>query len=240
MGKKYLHTFLFIFIACTLSSQTNKDISSKINVEKQDNFVILRALVENEGQLFKDQLTYNFIALKKGEDGNYSNNKQSGEFSLKPHEEKEQAVIRLNLSNKEELRSYLFIKYKDKLISKDSIWINVKGVAKKRTQGQIENNFVLKGIVTNEAFTKIGRDFHDYFYQAYLLSSRKYPFIIKIKEKPGMGRSSILSIEVEDYKIHEFFSKPGEEYLKAHVKYVLERISSYDKKRREIYKTNKY
>ena len=63
------------------------------------------------------------------------------------------------------------------MISKDSIWINVKGIAKKRTQGQIENNFVLKGIVTNEAFTKIGRDFHDYFYQAYLLSSKKYPFI---------------------------------------------------------------
>ncbi|TXD45979.1 CsgE family curli-type amyloid fiber assembly protein [Polaribacter sp. IC073] len=237
MQKKYKHSLLLLLITYHLSAQIKNDISGEINIDKKDEFITLRAIVENESLLFKDQLTYIFIAVKKEENGNYSNSKQTGAFSLKPQEESEQAIIRINLSDNEELRTYLFVKQKDKLISKDSIFINIKTAQKVTIQK--EQDFVLKGIVVDEAFSKIGRDFHDFFYQQYLLSGKKYPFIIKIKEKPGMARSSILSVEIEDYKIHEFFSRPDEEYLKANVKLVLERISAYEKRRQTIYKNNK-
>lgn len=230
-----LCTVLLIF---KTNSQIENSISSEINMQKKDNFIVLKAEVENESILYKDELSYNFIALKKEEKGNYSNNKQEGKFSLKPQESKELAVIRVNLSEKEELRTYLFIKYKDRLASKDSIWIG-SNTNQVEVEKNNEKDFFIKGIVIDEAITKIGKDFHDYFYQNYLLSGRKYPFIITVKEKPSFGRSSIISVEVEDLKIHEFLSKPNEEYLKDKVRIVLERISVYDKRRNALLKASK-
>lgn len=97
-----------------------------------------------------------------------------------------------------------------------------------------EKDFFLKGIVVDEAITKIGKDYHDLFYQSYLLSGIKYPFVIKIKEKPGMGRTSIILVEVEEVKIHEFFSRPDEEFLKSNVGVALKRLYFYAKQREEL------
>ena len=145
-----------------------------------------------------------------------------------------------NLNEKEELRSYLFIKHKNKLIAKDSMFLDSKRVQQNVVQTkQNESNFFLKGIVIDEAITKIGKDFHDYFYQDYLLSGKKHPFIIKIKEKPSFARSSIISIEVEDKKIHEFLSKPEEEYLKNQVKIASQRINFFAKRRKQLLKASK-
>lgn len=236
---KFIYILFFKLMIFNVSAQQENDVLSKIIMQKKDNFIILSAKVENEGVLFKEQLSYIFIALKKGKDGKYSNNKQSGDFSLDPHEEKELAIIRININNEEELRSHLLIMNKNKLVSKDSIFISDTQETLKKQRQIKENDFILKGIVVDEAFTKIGKDFYDFFYQEYLLSNRKYPFIIKIKEKPSFARSSILSLEVEDYKIYEFFAKPDEEYLKSNVKIVLQRIGNFAKRREQLRKINK-
>jgi len=230
--------FFIICLSCYVGfSQSEIDVYGKINVDKKDSFISLKAEINNDGLLHVDKLFYNFIALKKGIDDNYSNNRQSGEFSVKPTEKIEVSSIRVNLNEDEELKVYLFVKYRDKLISKDSLWIIPKD--KKVAEKKKEKDFFLKGIVVDEAITKIGKDYHDYFYQVYLLSGIKYPFVIKIKERPGMGRTSIIEVEVEDVKIHEFFSRPDEEFLKSNVGVALERLYFYAKQREELRKKSK-
>ena len=229
---KYV-TLLLLCITTSFAQEIN-EVKAKILVLKKDNFIVVKAQAENEGVLFKDELNYNLLVLKKNKEGNYSNNKQSGEFSLKPNEKKELSLIRLSLNPDEELRAYLFIKHRKKLIDKDTLVIIPKKVSEINKEKIDESNFVLKGLVIEEAITKIGKDFYDFFYQEYLLSGLKYPFIIKIKEKPGLRRTTVLIIEADDKKIFEFMTMPGEDFLKRAVKASLVRLSSYSKQRNTL------
>jgi len=220
-------------------SQLNETVKGKINIQESDNLILIKAQVENEEPLFKSNLFYNLVALKKSTSGNYSNNKQEGEFSLNPQESKTVSEIRLNLNADEELRIYLFIKREDILVSKDSILIlpQIQQQAQKKVVK--EADFELKGIVIDEVLTKIGKDFHDYFYQDYLNSGTQYPFIITIIEKPYFGTSSIISVKVDDRVLYQFISRPDEEYLKSSVKISLQNLSQYSKQRKMLFRNSR-
>ncbi len=231
--KRMLKCLLCLLCVVGYAQQEN-DVKAKIIVLKKDNFLAVKAQAENEGVLFKDELDYNLMVLKKNAQGGYSNNKQSGKFSLKPNEKKELSFIRLNLNNDEELRAYLFIKHKEKLINKDSLVILPQKMGAIKKEKIDESNFVLKGLVIEEAITKVGKDFYDFFYQEYLLSGLKYPFIIKIKEKPGLRRTTVLTIEAGDSEVFEFMTMPGEDFLKQAVDATMTRLSSYSKQRNTL------
>lgn len=212
-------------------SQEKNEVKANIIVLKKDNFISVKAQAQNEGVLFIDELDYNLMILKKDSKGNYSNNKQSGEFSLKPNEKKELSLIRLSLGLEEELKAFLFIKHKNVLIDKDTLIMLPKKIGEQKKEEINESNFVLKGVVIEEAITKIGKDFYDFFYQEYLLSGLKYPFIIKIKEKPGLRRTSVLTIEADETKVFEFMTMPGEDFMKQAVKSTMAKLSIYAKQR---------
>lgn len=236
--KNYIIFFLVSILSVIKLEAQEEDVYGKISILKSDRFITLDAQIHNDGPLIRDEMKYVFLALKKSKEGNYSNNKQTGEFIINPREEKKVSTIKVNLREDEELKVYLFVRYKEKLISKDSLFIFPKIKGQSNAAINQEINFSLKGIVLDEAITKTGKDFFDFFYQDYLLSGKKYPFIIKIKEKPAMGRSSIIYVEVDDSKIHEFYSRPEEEYLKNNVKTVLKRIYLYNKRRSMLYKNS--
>ena len=229
----FILNIFFIPFACTQEFDTYK-VKGIINLTRIDDFLTLRAQVLNEESFFINELNYNFVALKKGGSGNLSKNNQSNDFSLKPKEEKQLSTIKINLKKDEELKVYLFIKYKDKLIHRDTLFIlrKEKVAVEKKVN---EEQFLIKGIVIDEAMTKIGKDYHDFFYKEYLVTGKNYPFIIKIVEKPAMGRSSILSVEVDRKKIHEFFARPQEEYLKTNVISAMRKLRAYNQKRKTTF-----
>ena len=218
-------------------SQLNETVKGKINIQKSDNFILIKAQIENEESLFKGNLYFNLLALKRTVSGNYSSSRQEGEFSLVPNESKELSEIRLNLDKGEDLRIYLFIKQNDILVSKDSLVIVPQVEMEQEVVKEVD--FELKGIVIDDVITKVGKDFHDYFYQAYSTSGNQYPFIITIKEKPYFGRSSILTIETEDRVLFQFMSKPNEDYLKSAVKSSLQNIYQYSKQRKMLFKNSR-
>jgi len=220
-------------------SQLSEFVKGKINLTEIDNFIVIRAHVENEELLFKNNLSYNLLALKKSSSGNYSSNRQSGEFSLEPQESKNVSEIRLNIEKDEEIKVYLFIKHEDVLVSKDSMLIVPIGQKNKEKKVVKEEGFVLKGIVIDEVITKMGKDFHDYLYQGYRASGVQHPFIIILKEKPYFGRSSVITVEVDDRKIFEFMSKPDEEFLRSAVRQSLQNLNQYARQRKLLYKNNK-
>lgn len=224
----------FVLIIANAFSQETSEVTGKIQVIKNDNFITLKGEVVNEGILFVDELSYNLVALKKDKNGNYSNNKQAGEFSLKPNEKKELAIIRLNINKGEQLKAFLFVKHKEVLVSRDTFLIKDNDKLLRKNEKINESSFVMKGLVIDEAITKIGKDFYDFFYQTYLLSGIKYPFIIKIKEKPGLTRTTNISVEVEDTLVFEFRSNPNEDYLKEIVNVSLARLRVYARQRETL------
>ena len=241
MKQLYLNSIFgcLMLIFNTSYAQLNKSVIGKINIQESDNLVLIKAQVDNEEQIFKNDLYYNLLALKKNSAGTYSSNRQEGEFSLDPEESKNLSEIRLSLDTGDDLRIYLFIKQNNIVISKDSLILqsNAKKVKEEVVR---EVDFELKGIVIDEVITKIGKDFHDFFYQEYSTSGKQYPFIITISEKPYFGRSSIITITSEDKKLFEFMSKPDEEFLKEAVKATLKNVNLYAKQRKLLYNNGRF
>lgn len=97
-------------------------VKGVINSTRTDDFLTLRAQAVSEEDFFINELNYNFVVLKKGSSGNLSKNNQSNDFSLKPKEEKQLSTIKINIKKNEELKVYLFIKYKGKLINRDTLF----------------------------------------------------------------------------------------------------------------------
>lgn len=238
MNKKSLFfVLMYCFYASCLFSQEFevRNVKGKINITKVDDFLTLRAQVVSEEAFFIDKLNYNFVVLKKGITGNYSKNNQSNDFSLEPNEEKQLSTVKVNIKKGEELKAFLFIKYNEKLIHRDTLFLGQKNKATKRRKKIDEQQYLIRGIVIDEAITRIGKDYHDYFYKEYLVTGKNYPFIIKIVEKPAMGRSSMISIEVDGKKLHEFFARPTEDYLKSNVVYAMRKLRNYNQRRKTTF-----
>ncbi|AMC11946.1 hypothetical protein Lupro_12005 [Lutibacter profundi] len=223
-----------LFISTTFYCTSQEVITAKIVSKVADNLIDIKAIAQNNDETFKDEYSYLLFSLKKGEGGNFSKNTQSGVFSLESNEQKVLTTLKINIQEKEECKVYFYIRKSGNLISKDSVVIVAAESGDKKVIE--EDDFEIKGIVIDNAITKLGKDFLDYFYQAYLVSGNQYPFIITIKERPSFGRSSIITLQVDDTKIIEFYSKPDEEYLKGYVKSALQRLKTFDKQRKLLYK----
>lgn len=241
--KRFLVYILFNLILFGNSiafAQINKSVVGKISLIEKDSILTIKAQVKNNESFFMEGLSYNLVALKKSISGNYSTNKQAGEFSLLANEKKNISDIRLNFKGGEEIKAYLFIKKNEILISKDTLLFFVK--KNKTAQNKIftESDFEIKGIIVDDVMTKVGKDFYDYFYQDYSALSSQYSFIINIKEKPYFGRSSIISIVVDDNLIYEFMSQPNEEFLRSAVKTTLQNVSQFAIQRKLLYRYDKY
>ncbi len=227
---------LFLFNVSSVFSQ--ESVHSKIVAKVADNLIDAKAVAQNNEATFKVDYSYLLFSLKKGAQGNYSRNSQSGQFSLEPGEEKELASLKINIQKDEECKIFLFIRKDDLLISKDSVVI-YSAEKQKKNEVVAESDFEIKGIVVEDVITKLGKDFHDYFYQEYSNSGNQYPFVINIKEKPYFGRSSIITIEIEDQNIFEFITKPDEEFLRDAVRTSLQNINQYSIQRKLLYKNSR-
>ena len=231
-----INILLFFFIQTSVFSQD--DLNAKIRSKVIDNLVDITGIAQNDDNIYKEGYKYLLFSLKKGINGNYSRNTQSGEFSMAPVEEKELATLKINIQKGEECKVYLFIRKNGILISKDSIIIFSAEKIKKR-QYVAESEIEIKGLVIEDVKTKLGKDFYDYFYQKYTTSGSHYPFIINISEKPSIGRGSKISIDVDDRIIFEFMTKPDDEYIQSAANQALRYIYYYSTQRKLLYKNKK-
>lgn len=238
MYKKTITVSVMCFLSVIFYGQETFQIEAKIGVEKKDNLVKITGIAMNKSSIHIEELDYLLLSLKKGNTGNYSKNKQSGTFCLKPNEVLDLAILQESVQQGEFLKVYLFIKNEGKLITKDSVMINLID-KKKLEQSLDETSIEIKGLVIDEVKTKIGKDFYDYFHQSYQSLNKKFPFYIFIYEKPTMGRGSIISIKVDDKILYEFRSNSKEEYLRSAARITLSRIVNYSRKRKMLFKQNR-
>lgn len=230
--KSFYSLLVFLFLMLLPSSifgQEDKRIIAKIENETIEKQLKIKAIVTNNTPTYVE-LNYLLVSIKKGENGNLSNNKQSGKFSINPGETKSLSEISVGLENKDALKAFLYIRDEQtqKLISKDSLEINQNFFKKKISQVEKEEAFELKGLTIDDTKTKVGRDFYDMFYIQYSQIPDKSTSSIKISELPARGTSGQINIEIDDKVIYSFITNPSEDYLMEQLAYTLRYIKEYN------------
>lgn len=234
---RYLLCLIVLIPVLELKSQSKEGMIAKIILDRNDIFVQVNAVVENNEHIYKNELTYQLLILKReGNSNSYDKEERVGEFNILPNEKKSVASLKLNLKSDEEVKIFLFVRYQKTLLAQDVVVMNeVEKIYQNTTikEDQIE----IKGLVIDDVKTKIGKDFYDIFYQKYLQSGEQYAFVINVNEKPFIGgRGSLVSVEIGDNKIFEFQARPDEELLVQAAEYTLTLINNYSKSNKNFEK----
>jgi len=238
---KTLYLVCCFLISFSVFSQkiNTAGLKAKIEILKQDRMVSISGYAKNEASNFIENLSYKLLVLKKSVTGKYSNNLQTGDFSILAKQKKLLSNVKINLQKGEVIKVYLYLRKNNVLITKDSLTIN--DLVKKLARTSIkEKNIVLNGLVIDEVLTKPGKDFYDYFYRMYKISGLNYPFIIKINEKPSFGISSQIFVKVGDRIIYRFLAQPKEEFLQNQAQNALRAIDNYNKYQKNVFKNSNY
>lgn len=227
---------MFILSFTGVQAQEQEALQARLNVVREDIFVLIEALVENNAYIYNDKLNYHLLTLKKqSQTRQYEKSDRYGDFTLLPNENKVVTSIKINLEEEQELKIYLFVKEGKRLVAQDSVKIN-EVVDLLKTTYLKEVEIEIKGLVVENTKTKFGKDFYDAFFQLYLRKGMNYPFVININEKPFPGTGSLIAVEVEDQTLIEFQTRPDQEYLEKAAEYAMERVDNYNKHRKSTEK----
>lgn len=236
---KNLYALLFltmIFLPTSkIKGQDEKKVVAKIETKDIEGQLKLSAMATNNSSIFQE-LNYLLVSIKKGSNGNLSNNKQSGKFSLDPSETKKLSEISINLANKDALKAFLYIRDEQtrKLVAKDSLEINHDSFQKKLSNIEENESLELNGLTIDETKSKVGRDFYDAFYLQYTQMPEKSNYTIIISELPSRGTTGQINVIIDDKTVYSFMANPNEEYQKEQLVMTFRYIKDYSVKRNLI------
>ncbi|GEN69531.1 hypothetical protein DRF57_16565 [Chryseobacterium rhizosphaerae] len=215
--------------------QDDKKVIARLENSLLENQIKLKAVVMNNTAVYKE-LNYLLVSIKKNSDGNLSNNKQSGKFSVNPNEVKILSEISVNLEPKDALKAFLYIRDEENqnLIAKDSLEINNTFFKRKAAKIEEDAVFELKGLTIDETKTKVGKDFYDLFYMQYSQLPDKSSGAVTISELPLRGTSGQINIQIEDKIVYSFMTNPSEDYLKEQLAASLKYIKEFNVKKNLI------
>ena len=232
--------FLLMFCYNPLLAQKEKqNLVPTIDYKTQEGIVSLNSTILSMENIVVE-LNYLFLVIKQT-NGNLSNQRQEGKFVINPNEKKNLSEVKINYDDNTELKAYLFIRdeNQNKLIAKDSLHLNFSN--KSEISNSIsdmiqkpefkDEEIIIRGLVTDQTKTKMGRDFYDIFYSSYNLLNEKFPFIIEIYEQPLIGRNSMINISVDDKVIYSFNLMPKEDYMKELNQDLFRTLFMYSKNR---------
>lgn len=232
LSSPILFLLLLMIPVKTIAQEETGHITSKIENTFVEGILKLTATATNQTQEYQE-LNYLFVSIKKGGSGNLSNNKQSGKFTLQPDETKQLSEININIKKKDAVKVFLYIKDEQtqKLLSKDSLEINAQKFENKISKVNENDLFEIKGLTIDETKTKVGKDFYDIFYLMYSNANEKSSSAVTINELPTIGRSSQISVVVEDKTLYSFVSNPAEDFLKEQANLTMKIIKDYFQKK---------
>lgn len=99
------------------------------------------------------------------------------------------------------------------------------------------------GLVVDETMTKVGRDFYDVYYSAWLTDERLQfidlsSFMVTVSEKPMPNIGTQVSVSINDYLIYQSFVKPRYEEVEQAADYALQMtlsfISNYNQMEKDL------
>ena len=77
------------------------------------------------------------------------------------------------------------------------------------------DGFVLRGIITDDTKTKMGKDFYDRYYYKYNDIGINAEKIVTISEEYSFARNTAIAISIDNEVIYGFLVRPDEEFLEA-------------------------
>lgn len=230
--KKLFAFFFFIFLFQQSYGQiTNTKVVAELLVETIDGVSVIVPRATNKTDLYYS-LRYEFSAIVQ--DSNGQPNKESREnfFVLDPYQIKD--FDRLSIDTGVDNKIIVFVLIyddEDNLLGKDRIVFNtIEEKVKEEGIEKPRDGIVLRGLVTDETKTKFGKDFFDYFYQHYNLSKINGEKVVKINEENSFGRTTKITVSIEENVVMQFISQPNLEYLEEMAKKTVLEVFKYFQK----------
>ena len=171
------------------------------------------------------------VITSSSQTNNSSKNVQEGRFTLGPFESKNLSETVVNLEPEKRTIILLVIYDVDgKVVGTDRIVYDAG--AEERAQKELDYNkpnegIKLTGMVTDRTKTKPGKDFYNFFYQKYSLSSVKGNQIIEVEESISFGRATIIKVKIQNLTLFQFFAKPKLDFLKQMADEAFRRVNRY-------------
>ena len=217
------------FFNISYSQIYNTKIRAAINIEENSEFFTFSPSAENLTNSGYS-LRYEFMLFKIDKNNNTNKSIQGNRFVIKPHEKQMLSKVSVNRSGEGKVILVLVIyDLEDKPIGQDRVVLNYKEdqlqIEKekikpkkiaKTDQAKPQDGFVIKGLLIENTKTKAGRDFYKYFYSEYSnkeIKSSKDILIDEVLAGFG-GRSSKISVKVDNQLVWQFFTQPKKEFLK--------------------------
>ena len=221
---------LFLISIFQLNAQfINKDFDAKIEVSNFEESVAITGTVENLKNVYEN-LSYKLSVIKSDNSNNTSNNTQEGRFTIKPNEKKTLSKTQINNSSKDKTIILLLIYDEENtLVGKDRIVIGELSIKKNNNYESVE----IKGLISDETKTKIGKDFYELFYKKYNDSSINGPEIVTVEEELNFGRTTKIKVYISNFLIIEFVTFPDEEYLGFKADHAIVNTKKYFKELKE-------
>lgn len=224
----HIKVLLILVLLCSgissLQAQVyNKTVSAKIISEKNSEFFTFRARAMNLTDS-DFSLRYEFMLFKKDNNGNVAKSSQGNRFFLKANEVTLLSSTTVNYNIESEVVILLLIyDENNKPIGKDRIELPNGGKSEievdkidkgaSSDQAKPQDGYSSTGFIFNKTITKAGRDFQRHFFNIFNNANIKTDKNITIKEVPGRGRSTRVSVLVEDKLVWQFFSQARKQFL---------------------------
>lgn len=216
--KSFAHiTFLLLLllnVSFCFSQNLNKDIKPKIEVEEVENTLSATATVENLKSEFRN-ISFKLTVFKKNKrNSNRSDNAQDGRVTLEPIQKVILSKTQVNRTQDDQIIILLLIYDEDNaIIGKDRL---VFGGDEETKVSVLKPNDGLEmlGIIANETKTKLGNDFYDMLYSEFSKLKIKSQKIITVQEELTFGRTTKISVKIDNDIVEEFIARPDEDFLK--------------------------
>ncbi|MBS7256038.1 CsgE family curli-type amyloid fiber assembly protein [Flavobacterium branchiicola] len=216
--KRYLNILIVVlaifFSESVLSQAVYKEVKAKIEVKEIENLLFITGTVENLKSEFKN-ISYKLTVFKKNKtNSNKSNNAQDGRVTLEPIQKVELSKTQVNFTKEDEVIILLLIyDESNTIIGKDRV---VFGEDTEKDTGKSVpvDGIEMVGIVANDTKTKLGNDYYDMFYAQYSKLKIHTTKIVTVQEELTFGRTTKITILVDNDIVEEFISRPDEDFLK--------------------------
>lgn len=205
--------WLVLMFVCgsSFSQTTNTVVKAKIQIEKVGENIKITGIAENLTNLVQP-FSYKLSVLKKDVSNNQSNTAQEGFFSLRASETKRLSDTQINIKNEDEVIVLLLFYDKNKqLIGKDRIVLNDK--KNEKAVVSTVDGFEMKGIVSDETKTKLGKDFYDRYFNRYNDEKINASKIIAVGEELSFARNTNIRVVIDNEVIYEFMARPDDEFM---------------------------
>ena len=224
---------VFLFYSVAIGQNFNAEVEAVLTIDDtKDDLLEITGVATNKTEA-THSLRYELAVITSDENNNSSRNSQEGRFTLGPNETKELSRTSVSVNPTQQTIILLLLYDLDEnIIGTARKVYNEKEKEEQRTENKAsftkENEGIeLTGIVTENTKTKPGRDFYDFFYQQYSLSPAKSNKIIHVDEIISFGRTTRITVKVEDRVVHQFFARPRLDFLKEQGNEALRQVNKY-------------